>query len=214
MSRALFEWIGKNGTYSSTVIMLSSPLQIDCMKRRLAARLDVRLSENMEAMLRFFDPRVLENLIKTLHAEQAKDFFSPAETWRYVDRAGNLVHIETAFNIQECFVAPLTLDHQQELTLLEGCEIDQVQSLLRESLSQQMTKFPLSEQHKFVSRTVNLAKEDGLESVLQFSIYTAAILLHGEVVAKRPLWRTFVDELRKSDFDSSGALSKIDFDEK
>ncbi|WP_020651644.1 DUF4123 domain-containing protein [Massilia niastensis] len=118
MSRSFLEWLGENGTYSSTVIMLSSPLQIEPMTSRLTARLDVRISENMEAMLRFFDPRVLESLIEILSVEQAKEFFSPAQAWRYVDRAGRMAGVTTFFNVQENFSAPLVLSQQQEFALL------------------------------------------------------------------------------------------------
>jgi hypothetical protein len=107
----------------------------------------------------------------------------------------------------------LTLDREQEFTLLEGCEIDQVQTLLRENLPEQLSKISVPEQHKFVSQAISLAKQNGLESVLQFSIYTAAILSYGERATKDPLWIKFVDELRGGDFDSNGALSKMNFNE-
>lgn len=43
MSRSLFSWIGDRGTYSSAVVLLTSPLDMATLRDRLAARLDISL---------------------------------------------------------------------------------------------------------------------------------------------------------------------------
>jgi hypothetical protein len=182
MSRSLFKWIGENGTYTSTVTMLSSPLGLEPLKSRLAARLNVRLSEDMEAMLRFFDPRVLEGLIKILSAEQAKEFFSPASAWRYVDRTGNLVEIATNFHIQEILSTPLVLSQQQEFALIDASEIDQVIDLLRSNLPKLTAALPLSELYGFVSQKLTQSRQDGIDSILKSTLYIAALLSEGEIL--------------------------------
>lgn len=211
MYRSLFDWIGKHGTHSSSVVMLSSPLDMASLRNRLAARLEAKLSENMEVMLRFFDPRVLESLINILPAEQAKVFFSPADTWRYVDRAGKLVSVATAFDINETFAAPLLLGEQEEFALIEACEIDQVLDLLRENLPKLMATLSPPDQAEFVSRAMGTARHQRVNSIYIFSLYAAVLLLKGEAFADRPQWAQFVEELQRDDFDSN-RLDMVDLD--
>lgn len=214
MFRALFEWIGKHGTYSSSVVMLTSPLDMETLRHRLTARLDVRLSANMEAMLRFFDPRVLESLFKLLTPDQARMFFSPAESWRYVDRAGKLVSVTTAFDAQENFSAPLVLNEQQEFALLDACEIDQVLDLLRQNMPRLIATLLLSDQSTFVGRAIGTARQHGIDSVYKFSLYAAVSLLQGDAFVHGPQGERFLDVLKKDDFDSPEMPDLFDLNDK
>lgn len=212
MFRHLFKWIGEHGTYSSSVVMLTTPLDIGGLRNRLAARLDVMFSENMEAMLRFFDPRVLESLVSILSAEQAEPFFGAAESWRYVDRSGKLVNFNTKFDPQNNFSAPLLLTQRQEIALLDACEIDQVLNLLRENFSNLLRTVPPADQPAFVSESIGMAKQGGVESVFKFSIFTATILMYRKRFADGAERERLLDELKRNDF-ASERLSIFDLDE-
>jgi hypothetical protein len=176
------------------------------MRTRLAARLDVRLSENMTAMLRFFDPRVFEGLTAVLSVEQGKEFFSPAAEWRYLNREGKISGIKSAFSTDEILSGPLVLSQKQEFTLLESCETDQVLDLLRSNLPRLMAKFSLLDQYLFVSRQVVAAKENQLDSVLQFSLYTVIVLSEGEKVLEDARWPRILAKLKEGDCDFSELL--------
>jgi hypothetical protein len=214
MFRDLFKWIGEHGTYSSSVVMLTSPLDLATLHKRLAARLDLRLLENMEAMLRFFDPRVLESLLRILPTEQARTFFSPADSWRYVDRTGKLVSVTTAFDAQESFVAPLVLGQQQEFALLEACEIDQVLDLLRQNTPALMSTLSLADQSTFVGHAISTARQHGVDSVYKFSLYAAVSLSQGEEFVHGEQAVRFLANLKQDDFGSSDKLKIFDLDEK
>lgn len=213
MFRDLFMWIGEHGTYSSSVVMLTSPLDLATLCKRLAPRLDLRLSENMEAMLRFFDPRVLESLLRILPTEQAQMFFSPAESWRYVDRTGKLVSVTTAFDAQDNFVAPLVLGQQQEFALLDACEIDQVLDLLRQNTPALMSTLSLADQSTFVDRAISTARQHGVNSVYKFSLYAAVSLSQGESFVDGEQGARFLEYLKQDDFDSSEKLDTFDLEE-
>lgn len=214
MFRDLFKWVGEFGTYSSSVVMLTSPLDMATLRSRLTARLDIKLSENMDAMLRFFDPRVLESLLRILSAEQARTFFSPAEVWRYVDRTGKLVSVTKAFDAQENFVAPMVLDQQQEFSLLEACEIDQVLDLLRQNLPALMATLSLADQPVFVDRAIGTARGLGIDSVFKFSLDIAVCLAHGEAYMNGRERASFLDELKRDDLDPAETLGILDLDDK
>jgi hypothetical protein len=205
--RSLFEWIERNGTYTSSTIMLTSPLDIGTMKNRLVTRLDVRLSEEMEAMLRFFDPRVLESLTRILSVEQVNQFFSVAQEWEYMDRAGIPKKITAAFRELELLSAPMTLDQKQEFALLEASEVDQVLDLLRSNLPELMEKLSWPDQYTFISRQLVTAKQEGLDSVLELAVYAMMILSKGEAVKNGPSWRSFLAKLKRDDYDFEQVFS-------
>lgn len=51
--RRLLEWVAEHGTYTSSLLLLATPLPIDEVAARLACRLDAMLSEEMNVLLRF-----------------------------------------------------------------------------------------------------------------------------------------------------------------
>jgi hypothetical protein len=210
VSRPFLDWIGRTGTFTSTVIVFSSPLPIRVVKDRLTTRLEVKLSENMNAMLRFFDPRILEALKKNLSVEQAEVFFSPAETWLYVDREGQLVSFRSVFNISEQYVAPLILSQEQEFALIEASEVDQVLELLRKSVPQVMQALPMPDQYEVVNDAIGTARRDGIESIYMLSMYAAVIISKGKMFKDDPLWNSFLEELKADRIGFSDEVTGID----
>ncbi len=201
LSNRIFEWIGKNGTYTSAVIMLSSPLAMEQLKSRLGVRLEVKLSGDFDAMLRYFDPRVLETLVKTLTAEQLVNFFSVAETWQYVDRSGNIRNISSDFSNRDHFSHPLMLTPEQESILIDGSETDQVLGLLRAHVPQLLEKLPSSNKYELISKIIEDAKNDRLTSTLQHTIYAAMTLLNEEPFIGSDARECFLNRLRNNKID-------------
>ncbi|QNA90177.1 DUF4123 domain-containing protein [Massilia sp. Dwa41.01b] len=211
--RSLFSWIREHGTYSSAVVILTSPLGMTTLRDRLAARLDIRLSENMEAMLRFFDPRVLESLLTILPAAQARTFFSPADCWRYVDRTGKLASVVTVFDAIDDFSAPLVLGEEQEFKLFEACEIDQVLDLLRRNMPKLLATLPLADQSTFVCNVIETARQHGISSVFKLSVFATISLSQGEKFMKSLEGVRLIDELKKDESDLLDRLEEFDLDE-
>jgi hypothetical protein len=203
ISRSLFDWVTHNGIYTSTVILISSPLDIEDIKPRLVKRLDVVLSENVEAMLRFFDPRVLECLICALSPEQVNQFFNVADGWWYFDRGGNMVTIDSSFSPEDSFVAPLVLSQEQESSLIEGSEVDQVMHLLKSNLPRMMQALTQPEQFEFVSHQIAVAKQLELESVWKMALYAAIVLSNGEKFLEGERQQRVLERLKKDDCEWS-----------
>jgi hypothetical protein len=173
----LLDWIAEHGAYSSVVTMLDSPLPFDMLQHRLAARLDIKLSEEMNAMLRFFDPRILAQLRETLTPEQADAFFSVASHWWFIDRAGKLVGFKTAYTVTDGAAAPLKLSQAQEFAMVDASVADQVLALLHKHVPNLMDKIPLAERYGFASQEVFKAKKEGLESIQAILVHVAKKLI-------------------------------------
>jgi hypothetical protein len=152
-------------------------------------------------MLRFYDPRVLESLLEILPAGQARIFFSPADSWRYVDRTGKLSGVITAFDAVDNFSAPLVLSEQHEFALLEACEVDQVLDLLRQNLPKLIARLPLSDQATFVSKAISTARQHGIDSIFKFSLYAAISLSQGEKCMAGLHGTRLLDELKQDGTD-------------
>jgi len=167
------DWLAEHGAYSSTVTMLDSPLALDVLQRRLATRLDIKLSENMAAMLRFFDPRILAQLRTTLTEQQAASFFSVAAYWWYIDRAGVLREFDVEFTPVDRFAAQLVLTQEQEFAMVDAAEADQVLSLLNDFVPDLLEKIDASTRYELIARKISDAKKSGLNSIHDFMIYLA-----------------------------------------
>lgn len=64
-----------------SVTWLITALDLEELAARLRLKLDVELSDGSEALLRFWDPRVLARLSKTFDDAQSIEFFSHIHEW-------------------------------------------------------------------------------------------------------------------------------------
>jgi hypothetical protein len=165
------DWVAEHGAYSSTVTMLDSPLALDVLKRRLAARLDIKLSENTDAMLRFFDPRILAQLRMTLTEKQAQSFFSVAAHWWYIDRAGVLREFDADYTPSDGNATQLVLTQEQEFAMVDAAEADQVLSLLNDSVPNLLERIDVFSRYDLVVEKIVDAKKIGLNSIRDLMIY-------------------------------------------
>jgi hypothetical protein len=94
----LLNWVCQNGIYTSSVILMISPLPIDVLAARLRQRLEATIPDNMEVLLRYFDPRIFESLCRILSKKQKEDFLNVAACWWYTDRIGELREEKCVFS--------------------------------------------------------------------------------------------------------------------
>lgn len=167
----LLDWIAQHGAFTSAVTLLASPLTMEALQCRLVARLDCKLSENMEVMLRFFDPRILAQLRITLTAEQARAFFGVASHWWYIDRAGELVGCDAAFADADPVCIPLVLSQAQEFQMVDASEADQVLALLHTNVPNLMREITKARRYDLVVKNICEARKAGLNSIHDFMIY-------------------------------------------
>jgi hypothetical protein len=180
LPRLFLDWIAQHGAYASAVTLLDSPLAIDALRRRLVARLDITLSENMDTMLRFFDPRVLAQLRTTLTADQAPAFFGVAAHWWYIDRAGVLKHFDSVFFPDDADYIPLVLRQEQEFELVDASEADYVLAQLHRIVPNLMDGIPLSERYVTVAQSIVAARKTGLTSHHEFIVHAVKERTHAK----------------------------------
>jgi len=210
--RSFCKWLGERGTYSSSILILSSPLDLGSLANRLIKRLNVELSENMAALLRFFDPRVFEALMNTLTIEQRELFLCPADQWWYVDRTGIPRNVESVFGENEESSYRLALSADQEFALVDACEIDQVLTLLRERVPSLIESKEYKEFFRSVELNMENAKRIGLSSIEDLALYNIVVLSSDEVFLGSPMWLDILAETERSPDKFSGLLLALDSD--
>lgn len=195
--RRLVRWLVQQGTYSSSILLMASPLSIEALAGRLRARLDAVVPETMEILLRFYDPRVFEQLMVVLSPEQKQAFLSVAEHWWFVDRRGHLKAIPAAFCPTDDLTSPMALNAAQESALLDASEPDQVALLLQSGVPNDYETLPTGERHDFILRHMALARQFGIEATHELSLYCALAMLHGENFATEGAWAAALHQIKE-----------------
>lgn len=195
ISNALVQWISERADDGSSVIMLASSLETSQLQAQLAKRLDIKISENMDALLRFFDARIFEPLMAVLSPEQMELLCSPAKKWWYVDRVGRLVGIDREFECTEGDFQHLELNEKQEFALINASEPDQVLYLLIKAMPQLGVLMPKNK-YGFIANNIFLASRLGLNSVSDFVLYSAMVVLRGRDFEVLPYWKSALENVR------------------
>lgn len=192
----LLPWVAKHGSYTSSMIMLSSPLALDELGRRLARRMHARISENMDVLLRYFDPRVFEALVPELEAEQRDAFLSVADCWWYVDRTGNLVPQRAAYDAADSFDSPIVLSAPQEFALVDASEIDQVAAQVQSTVPDLYMRMGAPQRVAFLRRQMAAASTEGIVATHELALYCGLALLYGEDFSLESPWPEVLAQVR------------------
>ena len=195
--KALLSWICAHGAYSTSVILMESPLLLHPLAFRLAKRLDATLADETEIFLRFFDTRIFEVLLPILSLRQKKAFLDVAYAWWYVNRRGEIVEVEARYADTESELLPLALSDAQETTLLEACELDQVAALLVIFVPNEYNAIEPFARHEFISRNALIAQDFGIKSVQELAFFCSLALLYGEDFIALDGWTAALDEVSK-----------------
>ena len=206
----LRKWVSEHGTYTSSLLLLSSPLAIDALGNALAQRTQAKVSEDMDVLLRYFDPRVFEALMEVLTPGQRQAYLGVADCWWYPNRRGELVRQAVVFEPTDTFEAPLVMSAEQEFALLDLSEIDQVASQLEGLLPEQYMQLGLARRHDFLLRHINDAKAAGIDATHELSIYCGLALLHGDDFAAFPVWQTLMADVRDKKISFIDAVAAVD----
>lgn len=199
----------ESGAYSSCLMLIASPLSLSVLASRLAARLDAKISEDMEVLLRFFDPRVFEQLVQYLSAQQRTDFLSAGSAWWFVDRQGELQAVDAHFSPAEAFQSPLLLSARQEHELLDASEFDQVEEQLRLSVPRELSQVMPPKRYEFISRQMTAAREFGINSTRELSLYCALAFVYGADFSDLPEWSSQLSLIREGKHDLTSLVSSL-----
>jgi hypothetical protein len=195
VSNNFLRWISESGALTSSLILLASPQTIGTVKERLTVRLDVQLSEDIDAMLRFYDPRVFESLLKILSPQQFDALLCPGEKWWFVSRQGKLTETKSNFRMADQEKSQLSLTPKQESELIDALEPDRVLYLLLETAPRLKPALP-SDRYGFVTYNIAKALSFNITSTADFTLYCTVALLYGNNFEAEPYWSQALSQVR------------------
>lgn len=208
--RRFIRWLTVRGAYTSTLLLVVSSLPIDAMGERLALRLNAVISDDTAVLLRFYDPRVFEHLVKTLSDVQRKQVLCCGERWWFVDRRGELQETTSKFHLSELLDGPVILNADQEFSLLDASEIDQVIQLIRETVPAELLKLAPSESFDFINRCAKAAKKCRIEATHELALYCVCALSCGEKFYTLPAWEPVFRAVSAGEVRFSTAVQQIE----
>ncbi len=194
--RGLLQWILEQGRYSSSLSLIASPLAMPELAKRLALRLNAVLPDQMEVMLRFFDPRVFEQLMLVFSVPQKQAFLDLGSSWFFLDRSGKLIRCPSIFSTDDTWPISFELSVIQQDALIDSCEPDQIAELLRNGVPDAYQQVPLPEQYGFIVRNMASARSFGIHATHELSFFCALALLFGEKFMEDKKWSLALDAPR------------------
>lgn len=208
--RGVLTWLSEDGTFSSALLFVASHLGIDQLASRLAQRLDARITEEIEVLLRFYDPRIFEQLLEVLSPSKKQEFLCCGSTWWFVNRTGGLHQVGAEFQMTDSFSPPLRLSADQEFALLDASENDQVIEQLSAALPDLYSAIPPPQRYEFVARHVAAARQLTISATHELALYCAVALTTGDDFASMPLWEEILGRVNAGKISFADAVARID----
>lgn len=184
--------------WASALSVLVSPLPYEELCRRLHRRCDVRLPDDCDYVLRYFDPRILPVLLGALEPHQYSAFVGMCRHWAYLDREGRWIEVEGAHVLEHdpACLMPLQLDERQQGILIDANTADAVLALLREQEQPALQALNPAQQHARVSEGVARASELGIVAPLDQAAFCSLALTYGPEFHLQEPWATHLRAVR------------------
>ncbi len=191
-SEALRKW-----RYANCFVFLETTYAPRDAAAMLCERTQAVLPDEMEVVLRFFDPRVFSALVRHLNADALNSFLSGATRWAIPGRRGELQMIERKPSKSVAsFVAPLRLSSAEEAAMIDAGEADaMVDLLLNQNNAQLLTMIP-PEQYESVSSALAQAHGFAIEQTPDQAMFCAIALALGLDFQTQEPWDKLLQEVK------------------
>jgi Domain of unknown function (DUF4123) len=196
--------------HAPAVIWLASDMKPRALVEALAAKLPAELADRRQPItLRYYDPRVLPELLRVLDDKQQCHLNDGIRVWWWLDRRNTLARNAPAAQQVMAekvspFAAAIALSDDQVHRLLDASFIDRVLGLIERSSRETLRLFDRGERCAIASRLIEAAAAHGLVSEFDCANYIAVALQNGDGFAEQPEWVDLMSEVK------SGAMRFTD----
>jgi hypothetical protein len=192
------------------VSWLETPLAIAELAAWLARRLEVTLTQDQAAVLRFSDARILQTLAQVLDTEQHTQFFAPVARWWHFDRRHQLQCLHGAGAMgPDAWPSPWHISEPQELALMQAAEPDTVLALLQEQAPAALAEVPANTRHAFAQAQIEAARHWGIDDAPHQAVFALLALQHGEKFHEQSAWQTALHPVRAKQMNLVQALNTM-----
>jgi Domain of unknown function (DUF4123) len=200
--------------HSPAVVWLASAMQPRALVEALAAKLPAELEDHRQPItLRYYDPRVLPELLRVLDDRQQRSINDGIRNWWWIDRRNTLAHnVPSAQQVTIENVSPvgssIVLSDAQVQDLLDASFVDRVLDLTVRSGPESLKLFDRGERYAISIRMIAAASAYGLESEFDCANYIAVALQTGEGFAKQPEWADLMIEVKAGTMRFTDAIER------
>ena len=179
---------------SPAVVWLASDVEAKALAEMLAAKLHAELSDGGRPItLRYYDPRVLPELLRVLDLEQQRSLNDGVRIWWWLDRdnAVQRSDADTARPVNDearPFGAAIALRDEQLHDLLDASFIDRVLDIVVRTSTDCLKSFDRAERFELSTRLIEAASRWCLTSEFDCANYIVVALQQGEAFAGHPAW--------------------------
>ncbi|MTW11044.1 DUF4123 domain-containing protein [Pseudoduganella eburnea] len=210
VKRQLMQRLHDIGQHSFSLLMIATPLEPQVLAKSLAKRMDGILSEGEEIVLRFFDTRVLPQLLEVMNEHEQRIWLSVATGWWYSNRDGTTAHISSEFQPQDAHLAPQLISDEQLSYLLEASEIDQIAYLLESNLLEQFHRMCPIERYRLLQSKITAARALRLANLGDLALFCGLAFLHGAQFDTQAPWCDILARVRDGELTLDQAVELVD----
>jgi Domain of unknown function (DUF4123) len=209
VEREFLEWLYRACQYSTSVTALHSAWERDRLASALRTRLDMMLPDGMPVMLRYFDTRALESLLRVLTAEQQGQFLGVASRWQWLGRAGELHQRHTEQLTTDPWPHRLEIDVTQQNALIESGEADALVAQMNAQAPDLCRHEQRADLHALAERCASKFGPLGIDDIRTQALYCLTALELGSDFDSQPGWAEVLARVAKKQISFEAALGEM-----
>lgn len=194
--------------YASAISIIDAPHSLHFMADAMTARCDARLPDGTEAVLRYFDTRIMAPLVTILTEEQHASFFACASAWWFAGRDGHLVQCDLVTPEPAAAVSgSITFSLTQMAAMTEATLSDGLIDVLLQNHLRALLEIPYPLRHSTIERLVAAARTWGLNDQADLLTYCAVALEAGSGFEQTAPWSELLHRVAMAEISFSEAVS-------
>ncbi len=201
-------WLHTACLESTSLTLLYSSIDPQILVNGLKKRLNVMLPDDVPALLRYFDTRILESLLKVLEPEQRGEFLGIASRWIWLDRAGKLQTLKAVPTSEDLWPSLFIFSEQQQNLMIDTADVDVlVQQMLTHGWDLCATH-SRAQLHELAYSALANAKEFGIEGMPSQTLFALACLQLGLNFTKEAKWAALLHKVRNREISFEDAIQQ------
>lgn len=200
------QWLHFSCIESTSLTLLHSKLKLSMLANSLKRRLDVLLPDEIPAMLRYFDTRIIESLLQALEQEQCKTFFGIAGCWQWLDRAGELRHYQGEQLPEDSWPAPWKLNEKQQNAMIDAAEADALVQQMQNHGMELCAGHSRASLHALAWSCIAQAEQFGIDGMPARTLFSLLALQTGTGFHEQPEWAALLARVRRKEISFEDAV--------
>ena len=186
--------------------VLVTPLSADALKHRLIERLNAKLPDNFDCLLRFFDARVLPHLHQALNPAQQAAFFGPVKQWWYPSHQRQWKALSVKFAEINTFESPLELNDQQQNALIDALYPYSVIEHFMITDEALLDSVAPADRYAFFARLLKAAAQYGIDGGATAILFCTLGLTRGPDFYEQADWQSGLNRVKRGEITLQQAV--------